>query len=691
MTQDQSGRGPSSGSIDPGVARRVEGLVDDAVSLAAKGGYGDAAARVQEALSLDPDNPEAKDLLDSYRRLAADDEERRRRRRSIAAAAAAIEEMIEAERIEEAVTAVEALALQYGREAPVEDLRLRIAQARSDGPELDELDAAIDAIRRPTARVATASQPDPSLDAAGTLAAEIETHLRLGRVEEAGRGLVRLESMPGAEDRIPKLRARIEEASHLAADHRREEEILIATAAIEDRIRRGSIDDAAERLAALAARHGSNAPVDELGARLEEARERAASIGRASPAAPGVAAPAAGVDGGARLTAELLDAERGRAGAEVTAEIDDAPAAGGQARWLGVAAAILVIVGGVGWWTFQRAGAPTTSRRAGEPAVLGTLAEAADASMHDQAAAGESDQPDAPVEGEAVGGGSIAAGAAPAERSPETSAPAADLAAPAPAAAAADSAAPEAGTASSEPPAPETAEEIADGATASAEDLAVPVPPPADAVASTAPADASESPEPLSESVASVEEPVLESGTELPGEALPADPAPSSQLAGAPPLPDRATPAETTAASPSGPAEVEAGAAQSRSQPEERDAAAPAVAGTDSATPAPARPEPAGSSLLGCGDPGVVCVRPVSVPQPVYPPAARQRRLSGTVVVNALVDETGKVVETRVESGSLRLFDNAAVAAASRAVFQPATRAGVPGRSWARLSFQFAP
>jgi len=60
-------------------------------------------------------------------------------------------------------------------------------------------------------------------------------------------------------------------------------------------------------------------------------------------------------------------------------------------------------------------------------------------------------------------------------------------------------------------------------------------------------------------------------------------------------------------------------------------------------------------------------------------------------VVNALVDETGTVIETRVESGSFRFFDDAAVAAATRSVFQPASRSGVPGRSWARLSFQFAP
>jgi TonB family protein len=61
------------------------------------------------------------------------------------------------------------------------------------------------------------------------------------------------------------------------------------------------------------------------------------------------------------------------------------------------------------------------------------------------------------------------------------------------------------------------------------------------------------------------------------------------------------------------------------------------------------------------------------------------------VVVTALVDETGKVIETRVESGSFRFFDDAAVDAASRTVFEPASRGGVPGRSWARLSFDFPP
>jgi TonB family protein len=57
----------------------------------------------------------------------------------------------------------------------------------------------------------------------------------------------------------------------------------------------------------------------------------------------------------------------------------------------------------------------------------------------------------------------------------------------------------------------------------------------------------------------------------------------------------------------------------------------------------------------------------------------------------ALVDERGRVIETRVDSGSFRLFNDSAVEAAKQAVFQPATLRGVPGRSWARLTYKFEP
>jgi protein TonB len=97
----------------------------------------------------------------------------------------------------------------------------------------------------------------------------------------------------------------------------------------------------------------------------------------------------------------------------------------------------------------------------------------------------------------------------------------------------------------------------------------------------------------------------------------------------------------------------------------------------------------AGPLLLGCGEPGVVCLKSLQVPSPRYPVQARARKLTGDVVVMALVDEQGRVIQTRVDRPSFAFFNEAAVEAAKRAAFQPATRNGVPGRSWARLTFHF--
>ena len=84
-----------------------------------------------------------------------------------------------------------------------------------------------------------------------------------------------------------------------------------------------------------------------------------------------------------------------------------------------------------------------------------------------------------------------------------------------------------------------------------------------------------------------------------------------------------------------------------------------------------------------------MCLKSLTVPTPRYPPQARARRLTADVVVMALVDEQGKVIQTRVDRGSFAFFNEAAIEAAKRAVFQPASRNGVPGRSWARLTFHF--
>ena len=60
----------------------------------------------------------------------------------------------------------------------------------------------------------------------------------------------------------------------------------------------------------------------------------------------------------------------------------------------------------------------------------------------------------------------------------------------------------------------------------------------------------------------------------------------------------------------------------------------------------------------------------ISLPFPTYPPIARQTRTQGTVIVQVLIDEEGKVVSAKATSGHVLLV-HAAQAAALRARFSP--------------------
>jgi len=61
------------------------------------------------------------------------------------------------------------------------------------------------------------------------------------------------------------------------------------------------------------------------------------------------------------------------------------------------------------------------------------------------------------------------------------------------------------------------------------------------------------------------------------------------------------------------------------------------------------------------------------------------------VTVRVAVDETGRVVdaEMRDGDGSGLGFDEAALEAARKTTFFPATRDGIEGRMWTELSFEF--
>ena len=117
-------------------------------------------------------------------------------------------------------------------------------------------------------------------------------------------------------------------------------------------------------------------------------------------------------------------------------------------------------------------------------------------------------------------------------------------------------------------------------------------------------------------------------------------------------------------------------------------------------TAAPASPPPAETAprpqQIQVGDlvqpgPGVVAPKRVSLPEPRYPPAAQRLNRAAQVDIKVLVDEKGRVLDAELLGAKAGFgFDEAALDAARRAVFQPATKEGVRVKMWTtvRVNFQ---
>ncbi len=108
--------------------------------------------------------------------------------------------------------------------------------------------------------------------------------------------------------------------------------------------------------------------------------------------------------------------------------------------------------------------------------------------------------------------------------------------------------------------------------------------------------------------------------------------------------------------------------------------------------PAPAAPEPAAvrrGDLVTPG-PGVAKPQLISLPNPRYPEIAKRTNRQATVVVPILVDENGDVTQVKPPTQKAGFgFDEAAMEAARRASFRPASKGGVPVKMWMELSVQF--
>ncbi|MCR6629196.1 MAG: energy transducer TonB [Magnetospirillum sp.] len=73
---------------------------------------------------------------------------------------------------------------------------------------------------------------------------------------------------------------------------------------------------------------------------------------------------------------------------------------------------------------------------------------------------------------------------------------------------------------------------------------------------------------------------------------------------------------------------------------------------------------------------------------PAYPPEAKRRRETGTVMLGLLIDTEGSVIDRRIEqsSGSDTL-DQAALNALAKCKFTPGTVDGRAQQAWARLRY----
>ena len=117
--------------------------------------------------------------------------------------------------------------------------------------------------------------------------------------------------------------------------------------------------------------------------------------------------------------------------------------------------------------------------------------------------------------------------------------------------------------------------------------------------------------------------------------------------------------------------------------------------GAGAATPPASATQQAGapnaSGVLDLGEPGVVAPQLVTQNRIEYPPVARAQRITGSVVISALVDELGNVIETRLIRGapSNSGLNQAALDNVKKRKYKPATLNGKPGKAWINIQVDF--
>ena len=189
----------------------------------------------------------------------------------------------------------------------------------------------------------------------------------------------------------------------------------------------------------------------------------------------------------------------------------------------------------------------------------------------------------------------------------------------------------------------------------------------------------------------------LEDAKKVQAAPRPAAPAPVAPVT---PPPAPATTAPAPAATPTTPATTPVAPATTTPPASTTPAApvtpAPVVPAPATAAPTPAPTTPAPAQEVRLGDlvqmgPGVVTARIVSMPNPRYPEIAKRANKTAVVPVSVLVDENGRPTEVRLRDSTKKGFgfDEAAIDAAKRTTYSPATKNGVRVKMWINVAINF--
>jgi periplasmic protein TonB len=120
------------------------------------------------------------------------------------------------------------------------------------------------------------------------------------------------------------------------------------------------------------------------------------------------------------------------------------------------------------------------------------------------------------------------------------------------------------------------------------------------------------------------------------------------------------------------------------------------VAGLESDPPPPSittsttsAASPAPKPILKPVSGGVLNGMALSLPAPGYPETAKRMRIGGTVAIDVVIDENGKVISAVASAGPVTLRE-AAVQAALRARFSPTKLSGQPVKVSGVINYKFA-